>query len=210
MISFKKFSKSYGGQLVLSIDQLTLSPGIYWLRGENGSGKTTLFKSLAGLIPYDGEIEFDDGIDLKKNPVEFRKRVNYSEAEPLFPGFLTSKDLIRFIGKIKKSSPDQQFYYTEKLGVQSFFEKPCDAYSSGMLKKLSLALVFLGNPRILILDEPLITLDDQTRQVLLALIREVNTKSDVITLISSHQSTELSELTMTKAFEIRDKSLVEL
>ena len=210
MLSFHNFSKSYNGQLVLSINHLTLTPGIYWVRGENGSGKSTLFKSLAGLQPFDGEIEFDDTIRIKKHPVDFRKRVNYSEAEPVFPGFLTSKDLIQFIGKIKESSQQQQDHYTDQFGIRSFLDKPCDAYSSGMMKKLSLALAFLGTPKVIILDEPLITLDEQTRAILITLIKEANEKNDIITLLSSHQSLDLPNLHITKAFEIREKKLTAL
>jgi ABC-2 type transport system ATP-binding protein len=210
MLSFQNFSKSYSDQLVLSIDQLTLAPGVYWVRGENGSGKSTLFKSLAGILPFDGDITFSDSLSLKHHPVDFRKRVNYSEAEPVFPGFLTSKDLIRFVGKTKKAPLEQQDYFTDRLGIRTFFDKACDAYSSGMMKKLSLALAFLGTPKIIILDEPLITLDEQTRGILISLIREVNQKKDIITLLSSHQSLDLPDLAITKAFEIKDKTLVEL
>ena len=210
MLSFRNYSKSYNGQLVISIDQLNLTPGIYWIRGENGSGKSTLFKSLAGLLPFEGEIEFSDSINLKKHPVEFRRRVNYSEAEPVFPGFLTAKDLIRFISNVKGATREQAQYYTQRLGIDAFFEKPCDAFSSGMLKKLSLALGFLGSPKILILDEPLITLDEQTRIELVSLIREVNRNKDIITLLSSHQSFDLSDLEITRSFEIRKRMLAEL
>ena len=210
MLSFHNYSKTYNGQLILSVDYLKLVPGIYWLRGENGSGKSTLFKSLAGLIPFEGEIEFSDVVNLKKHPVDFRKRVNYSEAEPAFPGFLTAKDLVRFVAKLKKATKEQEQHYIERMGINVFFEKSCDTFSSGMLKKLSLALAFLGSPKIIILDEPLITLDDQTRTALISLIREVNRNKDIITLLSSHQSFDLSELEIARSFEIRNRRLVEL
>lgn len=208
MLHFKDFAKSYNDHLVITVPELTLSGGIYWIRGENGSGKSTLFKSLAGLLPYRGTIELMNTIDLRKQPLEFRRRVNFSEAEPLFPGFLTSKDLIQFVGTARGASAEQQRMITAKLGIDSFIDKRCETYSSGMLKKLSLALAFLGNPRVIILDEPLITLDENSRNTLLAMIKEVNATGDVVTLLSSHQSLDMPDLNIKGSFNIVNKILV--
>jgi ABC-2 type transport system ATP-binding protein len=77
-----------------------------------------------------------------------------------------------------------------------------------MMKKLSLALAFLGKPSIIILDEPLITLDEQTRETLLSMIAEVDKSGHVITLISSHQALDMPDLRIRKSFNIVNKSLV--
>src|SRR5688500_17181382 len=101
MLFVQSFSKSYSGTPVVSATNLEFNTGVYWIKGENGSGKTTFFKRLSGLIPCVGTIQFDDGVNLHTDPIQYRKRVNYSEAEPLYPGFLTPKELIRFIGHTK-------------------------------------------------------------------------------------------------------------
>lgn len=207
MLHFKDFSKSYNDQLVITIPELTLNAGIYWIRGENGSGKSTLFKSLAGLLPYSGTITLSDTVDLRKQPLEFRRRVNFSEAEPLFPGFLTSKDLVRFVGSARGAAVAQQEEITSKLGIDAFIDKRCETYSSGMAKKLSLALAFLGTPSVIILDEPLITLDEQARNILLNMIREVNSTGNVITLLSSHQALDMPDLRISGTFNIVNKTL---
>lgn len=208
MLLFKNFSKSYNDQLVIAIPELRLQPGIYWIRGENGSGKSTLFKSLAGVLPYQGTIELLGSIDLREQPIEFRRRVTFSEAEPLFPGFITSKDLIEFVATARGADVNQQRAITSRLGIDAFIDKRCETYSSGMSKKLSLALAFLGQPSVIILDEPLITLDEESRNTLLSMIAEVDAMGTVITLLSSHQSLDLPGLTIRKAFRIVNKSLM--
>lgn len=205
MLRFEGFSKSYNDNLVISIPELKLDPGIYWIRGENGSGKSTLFKSLAGLLPYQGSIVMSGNVNLRQQPLEFRRQVNFSEAEPLFPGFLTSKDLVRFVGSARGTGIEQQNEITSKFGIDAFIDKRCETYSSGMLKKLSLALAFLGKPKVIILDEPLITLDEEARGVLLGMIKDLK---DVIVLLSSHQSFEVLELNIKTRFRIVNKTLV--
>jgi ABC-2 type transport system ATP-binding protein len=208
MLEFKNFSKSYNDHLVISIAELELDAGIYWIRGENGAGKSTLFKCIAGLLPYQGSITFSDNTDLRKQPIEFRRRVSFSEAEPMFPGFTTSKDLIRFVGSAKGAPLSQQEEVTRKLGIDMFFENRCETYSSGMLKKLSLSLAFLGKPNVIILDEPLITLDEEARHALLGMIAEIDKTGEVVTLLSSHQSLDMPDLRIRDTFRIVDKALV--
>ncbi|CAN5567476.1 ABC transporter ATP-binding protein [soil metagenome] len=207
MLQIKKFSKSYQSHLVLSVEDLSISPGISWLKGENGSGKTSFFKSLAGILPFEGDLVLDN-VSIKKDPVPFRRLVNYSEAEPQFPEFLTSKDIVRFIGKTKGASIEQQDHFCHELGVDAYFTKPCGAYSSGMLKKLSLAVAFLGDPKLIILDEPLVTLDEAARGILMRLINEKINDSSMTFLLSSHQSIDIGTIALQNIFIIRDKSIV--
>lgn len=207
MLSLINFSKSYGPTHILTIDNLTFSQGIYWIKGENGTGKTSLFRSLAGIIPCQGTIQFDDGIALHKNPVAYRQYVNYGEAEPIYPGFLTARDLMRFVGKSKGSAKQQQDQLAAEFGIDSYYDNPCETYSSGMLKKLSLVLALLGKPRVIILDEPLITLDEPARNILLAQINTRIVQHNTIFIISTHQPLEQSTA-VTAAYRIENKTLL--
>jgi ABC-2 type transport system ATP-binding protein len=204
MLVIQNLSKSYGDELIVSVERLELPPGVYLFKGDNGSGKTTFFKSLAGLQPFQGQVSIAD-VPLRSEPVAYRYLVNFAEAEPLYPGFLTARDLIHFIGKTKKANREQQSWYAAQLGADSFLGKPCETYSSGMLKKLSLVLAFLGNPKMIILDEPLTTLDEQTRAGLFKLIRE---KKETVFLISSHHSIDSGSLHVDRTFVLRNKSLI--
>lgn len=206
MLQLRRYSKQYQNHLILSIDELTIPPGIHWLKGDNGSGKTTLFKSLAGIIPFQGEIILHS-IDSKREPKAYRKMVTYGEAEPLFPGFLTAKDLVGFVGKTRNSPQSEQEHFSESMGITSFFNQPCGTFSSGMLKRLSLAIAFLGNPKLIILDEPQITLDEASRNMLFTLILEKSQDPKAVVLLSSHQSIDHDGLTFTDTFTIREKKV---
>ncbi|RYZ26650.1 MAG: ATP-binding cassette domain-containing protein [Sphingobacteriales bacterium] len=170
MIEFQQFSKEYNGDLVVSAD-LKLEQGLYWLKAGNGTGKTTLLQSMGGLIPFDGNIRVN-GLSVKNNSREYRKTVNYAEAEPLYPEFLTGRDLIRFYLETKTGDPAAADIVSHTLGVDAFAGKKLGTYSSGMAKKLSLLLAFIGNPSLILLDEPLITLDKESVTLLYDLIRK--------------------------------------
>lgn len=209
MLSIRNFSKSYSGEEVIAVKSMDFSAGIYWIKGENGSGKTTLFRALAGLHTCRGKVTIS-GIGLHEDPIEYRKKINYSEAEPIYPDFLTPKELIRYVGSTKGASRTQQEYYSSLFGVKQFEEKPCAALSSGMLKKLSITLAFLGQPSVLILDEPFITLDEKAREVLLSAIHELSVQRNVIFLISSHQAFATTEVCVDETFLISNKQMTPL
>lgn len=186
MLHFVKFRKTYGSYLALAIEDLTLAPGIYWVKGVNGSGKSTLLKAAASILPFAGDIALPNQISLKKHRVAYRRSVNFAEAEPVFPEFLTGREIVRVFAAAKGGPAGQEQYLIESMAMQPYIHQPIRAYSSGMIKKLSLALAFLGQPQIILLDEPLITLDTASLAVLYTWIAEAHQRG-ISFLISSHQ-----------------------
>lgn len=186
MVQFDRFAKQYGTATILQIDALTLPAGIYWVRGANGSGKSTLLRSLAGVLHFRGDIAWKD-LRLKKDTVRYRRVVNFAEAEPLFPEFLTGTEMIDLFRTAKGGTARQEEYYIESMHMQSYIHQPIGTYSSGMLKKLSLVLAFLGTPQLILLDEPAITLDVEALEVLNRWITGQHTRQGTAFLLSSHQ-----------------------
>ena len=188
MLQLLKYSKTYQGRAVLRIDSFTLSPGIYWVQGANGSGKSTLLKSIAGITPFEGDIQLAGQLSVKKQAVAYRRLVNFAEAEPVFPEFLTGSELIRLFSVAKNGPPHQEDFYLESLRMTAYVHEPVGTYSSGMLKKLALVLAFLGRPTCILLDEPLTTLDAAAVPVLCAWITRQHAEQGTSFLLSSHQA----------------------
>lgn len=186
MLEFWQVQKSYGDRPVLSIPSLQLDKGIYWLQGPNGSGKTTFLRMIAGLLPFRGDIILN-GSSLRRTPVEYRRLVSWADAEPLYPDFLKGRDLVAFYQEIRKASPAQVESLLQLFQVKSFLSTPIGAYSSGMVKKLSLVLAFIGSPSLITLDEPLVTLDRESIPALYNLISASYLEKNTSFLISSHQ-----------------------
>jgi ABC-2 type transport system ATP-binding protein len=186
MLTFHQYKKFYNNELIVEVENLSLDPNVYWILGENGSGKSTLLKCAAGLVPYKGNISCDDIFNNNKNRQSYRRIVNYAEAEPQYPEFLKGMDLIHFYKKAKGAPTEQISRLLSLLDIESFASRKIGEYSSGMVKRLSLVLAFIGNPRLILLDEPLITLDKDAAGTILELIKEY-ALNGVSTILTSHQ-----------------------
>ena len=188
MLQLTNFSKFYRGRAVLRIDSFAFSPGTYWIQGANGSGKSTLLKAIAGITPFEGDILLAGQLSVKNQAVAYRRLVNFAEAEPVFPAFLTGRELIDLFRTAKNGPPRQEDFYLESLHMTSYVHEPVGTYSSGMLKKLALVLAFLGQPTCIVLDEPLTTLDAAAVPVLCAWIARQHAQQGTSFLLSSHQA----------------------
>ncbi len=205
MLTLTSFAKSYDSSLILDVPALSFEKGIHWIKGKNGSGKSTLFNCLSGLSPYKGNIRLNN-VDLSKSPGAYKLKVNYSQSEPVFPEFLSANELIRFFAKLKKAPAGQIEQLKESLGVTSYAQQPCGTYSSGMLKKLSLLLSFIGEPECIILDEPLITLDKEAQHMVSDLIR-TGYDNGVMFLFATHQDFENEQIEPTHGYEVKDQTI---
>ena len=206
IIALHNVQKHYQDFPVLHIPKLELPAGIYWMQGNNGAGKTTCMKVMSGLVPFKGEIVLRGDISSRRQPVQFRRLINYAEAEPLYPSFLTGRDLLELYLGTKGGDRALVTQHGVRLGVNEYMHNPVSTYSSGMLKKLSLLLAFTGNPVLILLDEPLITIDKPALAVLYDLIRMYREKG-VTFFITSHQPLDRQELPVNGTLRVADKNV---
>lgn len=210
MLQLQNVQKSYDNFLALDIPSLTISPGLVWLQGENGSGKTTFLKMIAGLFPYRGNIILNNQCNLNKQRTQFLSLVNYAEAEPLYPSFLTAIDLLKLYCYSKKGNLQHAIEMLKQLHLtEDVFAKPVATFSSGMIKKLSLALAFVGNPKLILLDEPFITIDAHAVDVLCNII-QTRLTADVSFIITSHQSVSTTQLNFTETFSATNRTILKI
>jgi ABC-2 type transport system ATP-binding protein len=207
MLHLKSFQKSYGATTILKIDDLLIQPGIFWIKGANGSGKSTLLKAIAGIISFDGDILLNQNVSVKKQPIAYRKLVNFAEAEPIFPEFLTGMEMIKLFASAKDAPKGQHEFFLDGMKMNAYVNEPLGTYSSGMLKKLSIVLAFMGNPEIILLDEPLITIDAESLKILYEWIEEKYQRNQVSFFLSSHQPLEVKELSSELLVELQTVKL---
>jgi ABC-2 type transport system ATP-binding protein len=206
MLLIKNLLKKYGDKTILDIEELFIPQGITHLKGINGSGKTTFSKIVAGLVPYRGEVTLLESYSPVTTKVAYRKQVNYAESEPLYPEFFTANDLIRFVGKAKGASKNDQNSIAENFGVNEYLHDTIGTYSSGMLKRLSLSLAFLGSPTLILLDEPFNTLDTSAIDMLRNLIHD-HQKEGVNFILVSHQDIAQLGVEIDAAFLVKDHNI---
>jgi ABC-2 type transport system ATP-binding protein len=205
MLQLENVRKTYNHRQILEISNFHLDRNIYWLQGINGSGKTTLLRIVAGLIPFKGDIMLD-GTSLHKNPLLYRRLVNFAEAEPLYPNFITGIEMIEFYKNIRKAASVQTDHLINLFKMHHFISMAIGTYSSGMLKKLSLLLAFIGKPSIILLDEPLATLDEESVTILPELMNAYHKEFKTCFIFSSHQRFTSYSLAVTRIL-IADQTL---
>jgi len=207
MLQFEKVQKQYGSFTALNIDSFTIGDGIVWLQGDNGSGKTTLLKMIAGIFPFKGDIIIN-GCSIQKQRRQFVSHVNYAETEPLYPEFLTAKELVQLYCHAKKGDIKQTEQMLEQLHVFDVYKKPVATYSSGMVKKLSLALAFIGSPKWILLDEPLVAVDVASVETVCAIIKNKHVQDGISLLITSHQAFYSGQLSFTSSLLVTDHTII--
>ncbi|MBL4746067.1 MAG: ABC transporter ATP-binding protein [Flavobacteriaceae bacterium] len=199
MIKAINISKKYAGNTVLSIENLEIPKGqCFGLVGNNGAGKTTFFNLLLDLIqPSTGQIILNE-IQVDKSE-EWKSFTGSFIDESFLIGYLTPEEYFYFVGELRgmnKADIDAflvQFtdiFNAEILGAKKYLRD----LSKGNQKKVGIIAAFIGNPEVIVLDEPFASLDPTTQIRLKQLLKSVVDKQRVTLLISSHDLGHVTEV----------------
>lgn len=198
ILNIRNVSKTYpNGVQALRDISLTIPPGMYGLLGPNGAGKSTLMRILATLQePDEGQILFD-GIDVVKQKEELRKTLGYLPQEFGVYKSVTAEKLLDHFAVLKGiTNKTDRKDVTEALLKQTNLwdvrKQKLGGYSGGMKQRFGVAVALIGNPKLMIVDEPTAGLDPAERVRFLNLLSELGENSAVI--LSTHIVEDVSEL----------------
>ena len=197
-LEVKNLSKSYGSSPGVFDVNLTVGKGtVHGFLGPNGSGKTTTMKCVMGLLrKTSGRIRLF-GEEPRGDAIQLKKRIGYLSELPSFPSYLRGREVLLTYGRIRGIDgtrlAEESRELLHKVGLDDAAEMAVGKYSRGMKTRLSLAVALLGEPDLLMLDEPTEGLDPigvtAVREMLKRLVSEGHT-----VLLSSHQLSEVHQI----------------
>ena len=178
MLNIEHLTKAYGEKKAVDDLNLHIVPGeIYGFIGHNGAGKTTTLKSVAGILQFDeGEITID-GISIKENPLECKRRFAYIPDNPDLYDYMTGIKYLNFIADIFGVGADERQErirkYADAFELTADLAQPIAAYSHGMKQKLAIISAWLHEPKLILMDEPFVGLDPKAAHLLKEMMREM-------------------------------------
>ena len=178
MLNIEHLTKAYGEKKAVDDLSLHIVPGeIYGFIGHNGAGKTTTLKSVAGILQFDeGEITID-GISIKENPLECKRRFAYIPDNPDLYDYMTGIKYLNFIADIfgvgAGERQERIRKYADAFELTADLAQPIAAYSHGMKQKLAIIAAWLHEPKLILMDEPFVGLDPKASHLLKKMMREV-------------------------------------
>lgn len=195
MIQVEHLVKRYGAHTAVDDLTFTLEPGrIYGFLGPNGAGKSTTMNVMTGYIAADGGRVVIDGHDILRNPIAAKACIGYlPEVPPLYTD-MTVREFLLFAAQLKlvprRERKEQVEALLEKLSLSEMSGRLIRNLSKGYRQRAGLAQALMGNPKVLILDEPMVGLDPKQIIEMRELIRELAGEHTVI--LSSHILSEVS------------------
>jgi len=201
LIEIQKLSKNLGD--TLAVDNLTLSiPAgeFFTILGPNGAGKTTTLKTVAGLLrPTSGKVSVG-GYDMAEKNTEAKRLISFVPDVPYVYEKLTGREFLYFIGELYRLDRDYYRDEAERLlkifYMQDYGNQLMESYSHGMRQKIVICSALITDPRLIIIDEPMVGLDPKSIRLVKDILRTCADRGTTI-LMSTH--------TLTLAEEISDR-----
>lgn len=196
ILKIENLNTSYGKNLVLKDINLEIKEGsIFGLIGPNGAGKSTLMKSILGLVKKDsGKITLYGKEINEKNQKETNKNLGSLIEAPSFYDHLTAHDNLDLICDMKNINKDKIDKTLRDVGLIKSKDKKVREFSLGMKQRMGIAIALIGNPKFLILDEPINGLDPYGIEEMRDLFKSIVKNSNTSILISSHILDEIEKI----------------
>ena len=198
LIELRKISKAYGSVTALRELDLTVPEGcLYGLLGPNGAGKTTAMRVLATLLAPDSGSVLVGGVDGLAHPRAVRQLMGYVAQEVAIDKILSGRELLQLQGDLyhlERINREARIAdLIDRLAMGDWIDRRCGTYSGGMRRRLDLAAGLLHRPQLLVLDEPTVGLDIESRSAIWQLLRQLVQEGTTV-LLSSHYLEEVEAL----------------
>ncbi|HHE38246.1 MAG TPA: ABC transporter ATP-binding protein [Candidatus Cloacimonetes bacterium] len=198
MINLKNISKNYGENKALQNVSLKIEKGeLFGLLGPNGAGKTTMINIINTFLPFDeGEIFIND-LSLRDNKEKIKQKIGIIPQEIALYDELTAFENLKFWGEIYSiSKPELKKRCEEILKMVGLYDRrndPLKKYSGGMKRRINIAAGLLHNPEIILMDEPTVGVDPQSRNFIFEMIEQLNSIGKTI-IFTTHYMEEAERL----------------
>jgi ABC-2 type transport system ATP-binding protein len=191
MLRLSALTKRYGEHEAVSQLSVEVPRGQIWgFLGVNGAGKSTTMKMIAGLLkPSEGQIHLD-GVDVIKEPVRAKAMMGYVPDRPYLYERLSAVEYLYFVADLysipRAEVEERARYWLEEFELTAQRGKLIEGFSHGMKQRLVMASVFMHEPRLLIVDEPMVGLDPRGGRRLKSLLRRLRDERGLTVLLSTH------------------------
>lgn len=198
VLNVRQVAKSYGGNQALKGVDLSVKPGsCFGLLGPNGAGKSTMMKLLTGIIDADrGEIELF-GLNIRKDLPAIHRLIGYVPQDITLYEKLSGKQNLTFFGEMHgmrgAELKKRIAHVLDAVGLTDRAGDEVASYSGGMKRRINIAAALLHNPKLVIMDEPTVGIDPQSRNHIFEMIRNLQ-REGVTTLYSTHYMEEVEAL----------------
>ncbi|MBO4330443.1 MAG: ABC transporter ATP-binding protein [Oscillospiraceae bacterium] len=178
MLKIENLTKSYGEKKAVDGLTLHIAPGeLYAFIGHNGAGKTTTIKACCGILAFESGDIFVDGISIRDDPLECKKRIAYIPDNPDLYDFMSGIKYLGFVADVfgisKKDRQERIEKYSGMFELTKDLAQPISAYSHGMKQKLAVIAAWIHSPKLVIMDEPFVGLDPKASHILKTMMREL-------------------------------------